>query len=40
MNPFQVNCSDLIADFSIHEDKEIREILTLLTSEYNVELYF
>ncbi len=40
MKPFQVNCSDLIADFNIHEDEEIREILELLTSEYNVELYF
>ncbi|AEV68026.1 hypothetical protein [Acetivibrio clariflavus] len=40
MNPFQVNCSELIADFGIHDDKEVRNILNLLVSEYDIEIYF
>lgn len=40
MNPFQVNCSELIADFNIHNDEEIRNILTFLIEEYDIELYF
>lgn len=40
MNPFQVNCSELVADFRIHEDKDVRNILNLLVSEYDVEIFF
>ncbi|KNY26915.1 hypothetical protein [Pseudobacteroides cellulosolvens] len=40
MRPFQVNCSELIADFNIHDDKEVRNILAFLVKEYDVELYF
>ena len=40
MNPFQVNCSELIADFGIHEDEEIREIIMLLVEEYDIRISF
>lgn len=40
MQPFQVNCSELIADFSIHDDKEVQNILSIIVSEYDVSLYF
>lgn len=40
MKPFQVNCSELIADFAIHEDKDVRELITLLAEEYDIEIYF
>lgn len=40
MQPFQVNCSELIADFSIHDDKEVQNILAFLVSEYDVDVYF
>ena len=40
MNPFQVNCSELIADFGIHDDKEVRNILNFLVSEYDIDIYF
>jgi hypothetical protein len=33
MKPFQVNCSELIADFEIHDDKDVRNILAFLVKE-------
>ena len=40
MKPFQVNCSELIADFNIYEDNDVRNILDFLVKEYDVEIYF
>jgi len=39
MKPFQVNCSELIADFEVHKDEDIRELTTFLIDEYEIELY-
>lgn len=40
MTPFQVNCSELIADFGIHEDKDVRELLIFLIEEYDIKVHF
>ncbi len=40
MEPFQVNCSELIADFGIHEDKDVRELITFLAEEYDIRIFF
>lgn len=37
--PFQVNCSELIADFKIHDDEQMRRVLKLLVREYGIRVY-
>ncbi len=40
MKPFQVNCSELIADFGIHEDNDVRDLIMFLAEEYDIGIYF
>lgn len=40
MKPFQVNCSELIADFNIHEDNDVRDLIMFLAEEYDIDIYF
>lgn len=37
--PFQVNCSELIADFKIKDIKDAKEIIDLLIKEYDIKAY-
>lgn len=38
--PFQVNCSELIADFGLHDIERIRRVISNLVMNYGVTLYF
>lgn len=38
--PFQVNCSELIADFELHDTEQIKRLLKTLVKNYKINVYF